>query len=48
MRYSPFVRIALALVALIALVGVVRFKPWRLLRSASPRQHLLVGFLPVT
>ncbi len=52
MKYRPFVAVALAIVAIAALLGLIRFKPWQLLRSAPPeqanRQELTVGFLPVT
>jgi hypothetical protein len=54
---SKLFRLAIGVVAFIALLGVLRFKPWqrkdassRVLMSsdASGRQGLQVGFLPVT
>jgi hypothetical protein len=48
---SPYVRIGLAVVAVIAALGVLRLKPWQALRGGDPsgeRQQLTVGFLPVT
>ena len=52
MRYKTFLRIGLAVVAVIGLLGVVRFKPWQGLGTGAPasgpRQDLAVGFLPVT
>ncbi len=42
------------LVALVAVLGLVRFKPWQRLappgagRTAEARERLNVGFLPVT
>lgn len=50
-----FIKIALGTIAVIAVLGLLRFKPWQ--RSASPqagneattaRAELNVGFLPVT
>ena len=51
---SSVVRWVLGLLLLIAVLGVIKFKPWRLaLRGAGPqeveaREDLRVGFLPVT
>jgi NitT/TauT family transport system substrate-binding protein len=56
MLRSPIARWTLAVVALIAVLGVLRFKPWRYesLRQAfqgkseNSRRELKVGYLPVT
>jgi len=50
---SSVVRWVVGLLLLIAVLGVIRFKPWRLAsRGASQeveaREDLRVGFLPVT
>lgn len=51
---SSVVRWVLGLLVLIAVLGVIRFKPWRLgSRGAASqvveaREDLSVGFLPVT
>jgi NitT/TauT family transport system substrate-binding protein len=47
---SPFARIALVVIAVIALLAVVRYKPWQLASSTpgESREELTVGFLPVT
>jgi hypothetical protein len=49
---SGSVRVALAAVAVVLALGVLRFKPWRLLTGEgtppSERAQLSVGFLPVT
>lgn len=51
---SSVVRWVLGLLLLIAVLGVVRFKPWRLgshgaaSQQAQVREDLRVGFLPVT
>lgn len=51
MRLSPLARIALIVVAAVAALGIIRYKPWQMLRSTPPaaeREHLTVGYLPVT
>ena len=52
---SSMVRWVLGLLLLIAVLGVIRFKPWRLAsndnatsQQAQVREDLRVGFLPVT
>ena len=51
---SSAVRWVLGLLLLIAVLGVIRFKPWRLAsrgaasQEAQAREDLSVGFLPVT
>jgi hypothetical protein len=50
---SSVTRWILGLLIVIAVLAVVRFKPWRSFRepgtqSAQARQDLSVGFLPVT
>lgn len=55
---SKFFQIAVGVVAFIALLGVLRFKPWQsrkdaasrvvMSQDAGGRQGLQVGFLPVT
>ena len=51
---SSVVRWVLGLVLFIAVLGVIRFKPWRLAsngaasQQAQAREDLRVGFLPVT
>jgi hypothetical protein len=50
---SPFVRIALAVIAVIAALGILRLKPWQAgapdaHTAAGARQSLTVSFLPVT
>ena len=53
LRSKPFL-IALAVFATIALLAVLRFKPWQRTpdqnagANGSARQQLAVGFLPVT
>src|SRR6267142_2185873 len=56
MLRSPMTRWLVAVFALIAVLGVLRFKPWRYgsvremlgSRSTHARQDLKVGYLPVT
>ena len=52
MLRSPITRWLLGAIALIAVLGVLRFKPWqyrsRVEQSTSTRQELKVGYLPVT
>jgi hypothetical protein len=36
------------LVVFIAVLGLLRFKPWRRGHSEAAREQLSVGFLPVT
>src|ERR1700752_2198708 len=49
MLRSTSIRLVAGLVAVVALLGVLRFKPWSVpSRSITPRQELTVGFLPVT
>jgi hypothetical protein len=50
---SSVVRWVVGLLLLIAVLGVIRFKPWRLgsrgaALQAQAREDLRVGFLPVT
>jgi hypothetical protein len=50
---SSVARWILGLVIVVALLGALRFKPWRSIkglsgRSAQAQQQLNVGFLPVT
>jgi hypothetical protein len=40
-------RIAIAVAAL-GMIAVLRFKPWQANTDATAREHLTVGFLPVT
>lgn len=56
LRSKPFL-IALTVIAAIALLTVLRFKPWQRIHNrnasdegsqANSRQQLAVGFLPVT
>ena len=55
MLRSSVSRWVLGLVALVAVLGLIRFKPWQRLaspggggRTAEARERLNVGFLPVT
>jgi len=50
MRLSPFATRLLAAAAALAVIGLLRFKPWQTgaIVSASQREKLTVGFLPVT
>jgi hypothetical protein len=54
MLRSSVSRWVLGLVALVAVLGIIRFKPWQRLtapgggETASARERLNVGFLPVT
>jgi len=52
MRSPPFLRIALVVVGVAALLGVLRFALSQSRRSDAPdtamREQLTVGFLPVT
>jgi len=56
MLRSPITRWLIGIVAFIALLGVLRFKPWNRGstgglfsgQSSSTRQELKVGYLPVT
>jgi len=55
MTRSPLVRWTLGALLLLALLGVLRSKPWQraeteatVARNAGPRETLTVGFLPVT
>ena len=46
---SSLARWIIGVVVVIAILGLIRFKPWK--RGADPaatRQELAVGFLPVT
>ena len=51
---SSVIRWVLGLLVMIAVLGVIRFKPWRFksggaaLQQAQAREDLRVGFLPVT
>jgi hypothetical protein len=54
LRSKPFL-IALTVIAAIALLAVLRFKPWQRIHNQNAggsqeavRQQLAVGFLPVT
>jgi hypothetical protein len=38
----------IGLVVVIAILGLLRFKPWQRGGSEAKRQQLSVGFLPVT
>jgi predicted negative regulator of RcsB-dependent stress response len=38
----------IGLVILIAVLGLLRFKPWQRGNSEATREELAVGFLPVT
>lgn len=38
----------IGVVVVVAVLGVLRFKPWRRGDTAAERQALSVGFLPVT
>ena len=40
-------RITIAVVAL-GVIAVLRFKPWQAKTASGAREHLTVGFLPVT
>ena len=53
MLRSSLARWVIGILAFIAVLGVLRFKPWKNLggagnESALMRQQLSVGFLPVT
>ncbi len=53
MLRSSVSRWVLGLVALVAVLGLIRFKPWQRLTAtggggAEARERLNVGFLPVT
>ena len=53
MLRSPLFKIALGVIAVIALLGLLRFKPWQRAAKtgndhARARAQLNVGFLPVT
>ena len=51
---SSVIRWVLGLLVVIAVLGVIRFKPWRFksggaaVQQAQAREDLRVGFLPVT
>jgi hypothetical protein len=45
---SSAARWVIGLVILIAVLGLLRFKPWQRGNSEATQQHLSVGFLPVT
>ena len=52
---SSITRLALGVLAIIAVLGVLRFKPWQRFtanraatNSTVAREQLTVGFLPVT
>ena len=45
---SSIARWVIGVIAAIAVLGLIRFKPWERNRSAALRQDLKVGFLPVT
>ncbi len=48
MMRSPFVRWGAAAVALVAVLGVLRAKPWKRTSQTDARESLNVGYLPVT
>lgn len=54
MLRSPITKILLGVVAVIALLGLLRYKPWQSKNAATTdetadaRPQLNVGFLPVT
>jgi hypothetical protein len=52
MLRSSLARWSLGLLAMLVLLGLIRFKPWRHLTgqggASQARQQLEVGFLPVT
>ena len=48
MKKSPLVTRGLVAVAVIATLAILRYKPWQPTAQASAREHLTVGFLPVT
>ena len=45
---SSAARWIIAVVIVVAVLGLLRFKPWRHGDDASKRPELAVGFLPVT
>lgn len=49
---SPIVKIVLGAIAVIIILGLLRFKPWQRSHSVEEigggREQLNVGFLPVT
>ena len=45
---SSAVRIAVGVVAVVALLAVLRYKPWKAQATDQRREKLTVGFLPVT
>jgi len=47
MLKSPAFRAVAGAVIVIAVIAVLRFKPWQRAETTG-RQHLSVGFLPVT
>jgi hypothetical protein len=49
MLYLSFKRWAVGFLLLIALLGILRLKPWKLnYWESAPREQLSVGYLPVT
>jgi hypothetical protein len=50
MIHHTMMRIALGVIVAIAVLGVLRFKPWQrgAVEQGAQRQELRVGFLPVT
>lgn len=50
LRSSPFARWGAGALAFVAILGVLRLRPWRQAppEDAAPRETLAVGFLPVT
>jgi hypothetical protein len=48
MKKSPLLIRGLVAAGVIAALAVLRYKPWQPTAQASAREHLTVGFLPVT
>ncbi len=48
MRGIALAKVLAAWVAVVAVLGVVRFKPWVRVTQSASRPLLKVGFLPVT
>jgi hypothetical protein len=45
---SPLSKPIAVAVAALGVIAVLRFKPWQAKTVATGREHLTVGFLPVT
>lgn len=45
---SPLTKRVVVAVAVLGVIAVLRFKPWQEKAASGAREHLTVGFLPVT